>query len=100
MTFFQVAKRHGWVVVDPLRDARECPDCLAAVYGRQSRDLHRQMHVERDEFDRQVLDALRRLAAEAGLTVGELPAAEDVDARLTRKARLVAGYEGEEDDDG
>jgi hypothetical protein len=78
MTFFQVAKRHGWVVVDPLRDARECPDCLAAVYGRKSRDAHRQIHIEREEFDRQVLAAVRRVAVAVGLSVGELAPLEAV----------------------
>lgn len=103
MTFFQVAKRHGWTVVDPLRDARECPDCLAAVYGRKSRDAHRQMHIEREEFDRQVLTAVRRVAEAVGLSVGELVPpeleGEGLDDRLTRKARVVAGYDDEEDEE-
>jgi hypothetical protein len=110
MTFVIASRKEPkWHVVDPLRDARECPECLAAVYGRQSRAEHRASHIERREFDSRVLAALEKISRHVGLNVvmaaedelydgaGEL---DDLDDRLTRKARAVAeldDYDEKED---
>ena len=103
MTFFQVAKRQGWKVVDPLRDARECPECQAAIYGREARRQHREMHIDQQEFRRQTVEALRWLMIKAGVDPAKLEldgqGDEDLDDRLTRKAQTVAAYDDDEEDD-
>jgi hypothetical protein len=107
MTFFSVWSARRWRIVDPLRDGKECPRCKAAVFGRDARHAHELDHIERTEFDQMILTAVRKACLAAGLSVEELApigegsADEGLDDRLTRKARVVAGsdYDDEEDDD-
>jgi hypothetical protein len=111
VTFVFASRRDPkWEVVDPLRNGKRCPECLATIHGREARIGHRDMHIERREFDSRVLAALEKISRHVGLNpriatdddlydgAGELG---DLDERLTAKARLVAGndYDDEEDDD-
>lgn len=100
-----------WDLVDPIRDGKRCPDCFATIHGRGARIGHRDTHIERREFDSRVLAALEKISRHVGLNVvmaaedelydgaGEL---DDLDDRLTAKARAVVGggYDDEENDDG
>lgn len=110
MTFVSAFRREPkWRQVDPLRDGRECPECFATIYGRESRKAHREMHIERKAFDSMVLAALETISRHVGLNVvmaaaddlydgaGQL---EDQDERLTRKARQVAELDDYDEEDG
>lgn len=92
-----------WPIVLPLYDGRRCPDCAAVVLGWQSQQQHKQREAQFDALDqavRQLVEAVRVLADQAGLAVRMAPVeagGEDddegleVDERLTRKARIVIG---------
>jgi hypothetical protein len=79
----------SWRKVMPLYDGRECPDCGAACIGRQGRQLHRDWHIRRTQWDTQVIDALAEVARRGGLRVGFEAIGEAPEGR----------YDPEDDDD-
>jgi hypothetical protein len=99
-----------WYLSIPVYDGRNCPECGALCIGRGPRKDHQQWHMQRTQFDSLTRDALHRLVRAVGLNPVELDPDdapdglydnEDVDSRLTRKARAVAGggYDEEEEYD-
>ena len=95
-----------WHLSIPLYDGRDCPECGALAVGKAARKAHQEWHTARTDWDSHIREAIRRLASELGLSVRE-PRREDApegiydedqDERLTAKARLVHGYEDEDDD--
>jgi len=71
MPLFQAVRRYKkWPVRVPLWDARECPDCLSLVIGDSAQDKHRAYHEAIWQFQDETIEALRQVAAGAGLTSG------------------------------
>lgn len=56
-----------WPVLLPLYDGRECPDCGAIVIGRHGKNLHREYHRHRDDWEAHANEAIRVLAEQAGI---------------------------------
>ncbi len=107
VSLIRVPRWGQWKLVLSLYDGRECPDCGSVCIGKKARQVHRQWHIDRTDFDSRAVDALRRLVVEAGLNPVDLAEpegryeADDLDERLTAKVRAVVGggYDDEEDDD-
>lgn len=87
----------GWATVLHSWDGRACPECGAVVIGTNHRAQHQALHHQLDALDeavRMLTEAVRVIASalqKEGLVSvrddgGE---AEDLDERLTRKARSV-----------
>ena len=98
-----------WYLSIPVYDGRNCPECGSLCVGSGPRKDHQRWHTLRTEFDSQLLEAVRQIADRLGLNVVEprsdeapdgLYEDEDVDSRLTRKARAVVGGGYGDDDDG
>jgi hypothetical protein len=96
-----------WHLSVPIYDGRNCPECGALCVGKEARKAHQAWHMRRTEFDTYMLDAMRIVCDRLGLKVGK-PDGEDspdglyedegLDERLTRKARIVAGEGGYDED--
>jgi hypothetical protein len=106
-SFVRMDRWLDWKLVIPIYDGRQCPECGGLVVGVKARKAHQEWHTARTEWDSHIREAIRRLAAELGLNVREprredAPDGiydEDIDERLTAKARAVVGGDYEEDDD-
>jgi hypothetical protein len=61
---------HGWRRSLPLYDGWSCPKCGAVTIGRRDRNMHRQGHIDQEEWQRMMTSAVRRVCKELGLTVG------------------------------
>jgi hypothetical protein len=109
--FIRADRWREWYLSIPVYDGRNCPECGALCVGSGPRKDHQAWHTLRTEFDSQLLEAVRQLADHQGLNVVEprgedapdgLYEDEDIDRRLTRKARAVVGgggYGDEENDE-
>lgn len=106
-SFVRPARWLDWHLSIPIYDGRDCPECGALIIGPKRRKAHQEWHTARTEWDSHIREAIRRLASELGLNVRE-PRREDApdgiydedqDDRLTAKARLVHGYDDEDDED-
>jgi hypothetical protein len=79
-----------WPVVLQLYDGRACPECGAIVIHWQMRQAHQDWHKRQHALDkavRQLCEAVRVLAVEAGLTV-RTAADDDDDEDLDDDERL------------
>ena len=85
-----------WPIVMPLYDGRQCPACSAVVLGWQAQQVHETHHREQDEFNAHLLTAAKQLAEKLGATIKPPPEDdeedEDLDERLSAKARKVHGF--------
>lgn len=92
-----------WPIVLPLYDGRQCPECSAVVFGWQAQQTHKTYHkrfAALDKAVRQLIEAVRVLATDAGFAIREAPVEDggedddeglDVDERLQVKVGRVLG---------
>lgn len=98
---------HRWAMVMPLHDGRQCPDCGALVCGRDARRLHRELHMQTEQWQEWVGDTLMQIARHVGIPTiepdrehqGELPGQGDEYGRVDLKAPEYDDDDLDEDDE-
>lgn len=73
-----VRRAKRWPVKDPIRDARECPDCAAAVYGDKGQEQHRLWHERQLDWQEQVMETLEQIVRKSGLNAVQPGAAGEI----------------------